>query len=367
MNCQDALDRVHLYTDGELDALAGRGVEDHLLTCLACKQAYQLHTDLSDAVRTKARRYAARPISCTNPFGLRRGPRQLREIAYSAVGLARCGGFPRGGPDDGVESRFPGAWRAGRRTAADRRSGCQPHTLSHGEPSHRRGLERPTHREALVRREGGFCAAGRGSHRARLPAGRRKIGVPGRPRRRGTRVPAPITSDQRLYLARAGGKGLFQPCHRASGLQRDPLHAFEHGLLGGVGCEPDRTGAVYASVVKLRHYQGGGADRGTGGIGNRPGPPALHAALSAGPRRPESPDRRPERISARSPPPAAYSEVGKKSSRAARERGARSAATRRIKQIGEERKAGHLRPNGRTAIRHVRGTPQRGGVQGGTP
>ncbi len=59
MNCQDALDRVHLYTDGELDALASRGVEDHLLTCLACKQAYQLHTDLSDAVRTKARRFAA--------------------------------------------------------------------------------------------------------------------------------------------------------------------------------------------------------------------------------------------------------------------------------------------------------------------
>jgi anti-sigma factor (TIGR02949 family) len=59
MNCQDALDRVHLYTDGELDALASRGVEDHLLTCPACERAYQLHADLSDAVRTKARRYAA--------------------------------------------------------------------------------------------------------------------------------------------------------------------------------------------------------------------------------------------------------------------------------------------------------------------
>jgi mycothiol system anti-sigma-R factor len=59
MNCQDALDRVHLYTDGELDALASKGVENHLLTCSACKQAYQLQTDLSDAIRTKARRYSA--------------------------------------------------------------------------------------------------------------------------------------------------------------------------------------------------------------------------------------------------------------------------------------------------------------------
>ena len=97
MNCEEALDRVHLYTDGELDPLASRGVENHLLTCPACRQAYQLQTDLSDAVRAKARRYSAPPhvaARIRSAAGARSvSPAKWRMVPWSWVGVGASVAF----------------------------------------------------------------------------------------------------------------------------------------------------------------------------------------------------------------------------------------------------------------------------------
>lgn len=50
MNCQDAQNLMHGFTDGELDLMSSMAIEKHLQDCLLCKRVYQNHLDLKSAL-----------------------------------------------------------------------------------------------------------------------------------------------------------------------------------------------------------------------------------------------------------------------------------------------------------------------------
>jgi anti-sigma factor RsiW len=59
MNCQDALDFVHGYVDGELDLAKSLEIERHLDACPACKVRYDQLRELGSGIRVHAVYHAA--------------------------------------------------------------------------------------------------------------------------------------------------------------------------------------------------------------------------------------------------------------------------------------------------------------------
>ena len=51
MNCQDALNLIHGYLDGELDLVRNLDIERHLQECPACARVYQNHKVVGNALR----------------------------------------------------------------------------------------------------------------------------------------------------------------------------------------------------------------------------------------------------------------------------------------------------------------------------
>ena len=52
MNCQDAQNLMHGFTDGELDLLSNVAIEKHLQDCPLCHRVYQNHLALKSALRS---------------------------------------------------------------------------------------------------------------------------------------------------------------------------------------------------------------------------------------------------------------------------------------------------------------------------
>jgi len=59
MNCEQAIELVDGYLDGELDARTNQEIERHLRECSKCSQAYELQRDLVRAVESGAPYYKA--------------------------------------------------------------------------------------------------------------------------------------------------------------------------------------------------------------------------------------------------------------------------------------------------------------------
>ena len=50
MNCEEAIELMDGYLDGELDPMTSQKIEQHLRDCRKCEQAYEAHTALADAI-----------------------------------------------------------------------------------------------------------------------------------------------------------------------------------------------------------------------------------------------------------------------------------------------------------------------------
>jgi anti-sigma factor RsiW len=78
MNCQEALQFIHGYVDGELDLLKSLEIEQHLQDCAACASAYRNLTTLQAALKDSALYYQS-------PAGLRQRVRaQVQQAVQPA-------------------------------------------------------------------------------------------------------------------------------------------------------------------------------------------------------------------------------------------------------------------------------------------
>jgi anti-sigma factor RsiW len=59
MNCEQATDLMDAYLDGELDPITSQTVEQHLLECPKCEEAFESHTALAHAISQGAPYYRA--------------------------------------------------------------------------------------------------------------------------------------------------------------------------------------------------------------------------------------------------------------------------------------------------------------------
>ena len=59
MNCEEAIELMDGYLDGELDPMTSQKIEHHLQECLKCEQAYAADAALAHAISREARYYKA--------------------------------------------------------------------------------------------------------------------------------------------------------------------------------------------------------------------------------------------------------------------------------------------------------------------
>src|SRR5262245_13882595 len=59
MNCEEAIELMDGYLDGELDPITSQRIEEHLRECHNCEQAYEAHTALAHAISRGAPYYKA--------------------------------------------------------------------------------------------------------------------------------------------------------------------------------------------------------------------------------------------------------------------------------------------------------------------
>ena len=59
MTCEEAIELMDGYLDGELDPMTSRKIEQHLRDCRKCNQAYEAHTALAHAISRGAPYYRA--------------------------------------------------------------------------------------------------------------------------------------------------------------------------------------------------------------------------------------------------------------------------------------------------------------------
>jgi mycothiol system anti-sigma-R factor len=59
MNCEEAINLMDAYLDGELDLMTSQKIEQHLPECRKCEQAYEAHTALTHAISRSVPYYKA--------------------------------------------------------------------------------------------------------------------------------------------------------------------------------------------------------------------------------------------------------------------------------------------------------------------
>ena len=190
MNCAEIRLLLHAHADGELDAANSLELERHLKTCATCAADNKSLQSLRTALRGEDLNFRA-------PDSLKRDLRQFvhdlseeknprkefnpqwlwKLLAFGATAFALLAIFLR-----------PAGISAHRRITE--RSRRQPCSLVAGGTSHRCRLERPAHRQAVVRWQTGFRAGREGFRRARFSAGRWAAGLSEWPHRGRARVSA---------------------------------------------------------------------------------------------------------------------------------------------------------------------------------
>jgi len=59
MNCEETINLIDAYVDGELDPIASQKVERHLRQCTKCEEGYEAHTAMTQAISRGAPYYKA--------------------------------------------------------------------------------------------------------------------------------------------------------------------------------------------------------------------------------------------------------------------------------------------------------------------
>ena len=196
MTCDEAEVLLHALLDGELDAGHAREVE------APCRRLPALHRGSSPPIAQMSaggrRRRAAlhragrlarahRGVAAARPrtrSRCRAGARVLRGFAMgSAVSAIAATGLVA----IVLRKDDRAAHRVGGRLGAS--------ALAAGRPSHRRGLDRPAHGQAVVQRQARRLAAGDRPHRAGLYADRRPARLCRRARHRRRRLQAPRSTS----------------------------------------------------------------------------------------------------------------------------------------------------------------------------
>ena len=85
MNCEEAINLMDGYLDGELDPMTSQKIEQHLRGCRKCEQAYEAHTALAHAISRDAPYYKA-------PIELRQ---RIQSSLRDAVGVRATRGAAR--------------------------------------------------------------------------------------------------------------------------------------------------------------------------------------------------------------------------------------------------------------------------------
>jgi anti-sigma factor RsiW len=83
MNCNDALDLVHGYIDGELDLVKSLEIEQHLGVCPACKVQYDQVRELGSGIRAHALYHAAPPALRARVAAAL--PRELGSVSRNSI------------------------------------------------------------------------------------------------------------------------------------------------------------------------------------------------------------------------------------------------------------------------------------------
>ena len=168
--------QVDAYLDGELAAGDAAELEAHLAECASCRRFRADRLALRSAIAAEMPRLAA--------------PDALRARVRTAWRAEAAAGRPRRSVTLLAPTTWRwlalaaslavvavGSWRLGSARAASaspgRRGAGEPRPLAHARPPERRGVLRPAHREAVVRRQARLLAAGARFRRPRLPAARR--------------------------------------------------------------------------------------------------------------------------------------------------------------------------------------------------
>jgi mycothiol system anti-sigma-R factor len=86
MNCQEAINLMDGYVDGELDPVTNQEIERHLRECRSCEQAYEAHRVVVDAIGSAAPYYKA-------PAELRQ---RIRSSLYKEIGMKAAGNGMQG-------------------------------------------------------------------------------------------------------------------------------------------------------------------------------------------------------------------------------------------------------------------------------
>ena len=202
MKCDEARAQVSAYLDGELGLESSLAVERHLSECAGCAALLRRRTALSSVIAS-----SVSPASC---------PEEVRDSVERMIGTAARTARPR---------ILPGSWRWAS-VAAALVVACGTLVLVRAQVGNSR-------REALLAQQfvtshihsllGDHAIDVTSSdqhvvkpwftgkldlrHRPRLVASRiraprRALGIPGRPRRRGTGLQAPTPRDQPFHLPR---------------------------------------------------------------------------------------------------------------------------------------------------------------------
>src|SRR6185312_5119554 len=169
--------------------------------------------------------------------------------------LGRGGGFRRRvAAGDAAVLRHAAARRGQRR--AGRRCGVQPSARAAAAAPDGRGVHRPAHGEAVVRRQAGFLAAGGGPRRRGLPAGGRPAGRAGGSQRRGAGIPPPAAYHQRVRMARRHRGCQRSPARIAAArLYRAALDRRRHALCRGLRRRPCRAARIRTGPARRQRHQ----------------------------------------------------------------------------------------------------------------
>ena len=208
MTCEQAQPLLSAYFDRELDvAHEPRGRARTCAACDALRAGLQQHEALRLRLALRgARLRAAERIS--RSASAERAARGRTRTAVRARRAWRWAAVPLAAALAAALSWSVASYRGATvwRGSAVGGAGVGPRPFADGGPSRRRRDLGPTHRQALVQRQGGFRAAGGGFRRERFSTRRRPRRLHRRPAGRGRGLQAAPAHRERVHLAR-GGEG----------------------------------------------------------------------------------------------------------------------------------------------------------------
>ena len=178
MNCAECEILLHALLDGELDAGHARDVEAHVAQCSACAEKLKAFRAMRGAMAAANLKEAAPAslrsrIEATLPSPSPRATAPLRVRSAIAPHVLRWICRRRGAVCSRCRELVPDCRPQRSGTDHRRRSGLSAYPFAAGRTFDGRGNQRPTHGQAVVRRQARCCAASHRPDRRGLYAARR--------------------------------------------------------------------------------------------------------------------------------------------------------------------------------------------------